>query len=73
MKISPSPQKLSKVSTSVSFLISFALYAIGFGYFLLREDAPEPLAQAGTTKVTMSLASINTNSKVKTNAESAKP
>ncbi|MUU41074.1 energy transducer TonB [Helicobacter pylori] len=73
MKISPSPRKLSKVSTSVSFLISFALYAIGFGYFLLREDAPEPLAQAGTTKVTMSLASINTNSKVKTNAESAKP
>ncbi|WP_187930805.1 energy transducer TonB [Helicobacter pylori] len=73
MKISPSPRKLSKVSTSVSFLISFALYAIGFGYFLLREDAPEPLAQAGTTNVTMSLASINTNSKVKTNAESAKP
>ncbi|WQV64267.1 energy transducer TonB [Helicobacter pylori] len=73
MKISPSPQKLSKVSTSVSFLISFALYAIGFGYFLLREDAPEPLAQAGTTKVTMSLASINTNSNTKTNAESAKP
>ncbi|WQR70225.1 energy transducer TonB [Helicobacter pylori] len=73
MKISPSPQKLSKVSTSVSFLISFALYAIGFGYFLLREEAPAPLAQAGTTKVTMSLASINTNSKVKTNAESAKP
>ncbi|EMH59310.1 TonB family protein [Helicobacter pylori] len=73
MKISPSPRKLSKVSTSVSFLISFVLYAIGFGYFLLREDAPEPLAQAGTTKVTMSLASINTNSKVKTNAESAKP
>ncbi|GAA9621161.1 hypothetical protein HpHA88_05910 [Helicobacter pylori] len=73
MKISPSPQKLSKVSTSVSFLISFALYAIGFGYFLLREDVPEPLAQAGTTKVTMSLASINTNSNTKTNAESAKP
>ncbi len=73
MKISPSPQKLSKVSTSVSFLISFALYAIGFGYFLLREEAPTPLAQAGTTKVTMSLASINTNSNTKTNAESAKP
>ncbi|MGT0067779.1 energy transducer TonB family protein [Helicobacter pylori] len=73
MKISPSPQKLSKVSTSVSFLISFALYAIGFGYFLLHEEAPEPLAQAGTTKVTMSLASINTNSNTKTNAESAKP
>ncbi len=73
MKISPSPRKLSRVSTSVSFLISFALYAIGFGYFLLREDAPEPLAQAGTTKVTMSLASINTNSNIKTNAESAKP
>ncbi|GAA9906469.1 hypothetical protein VN0800_07940 [Helicobacter pylori] len=73
MKISPFPQKLSKVSTSVSFLISFVLYAIGFGYFLLREEAPTPLAQAGTTKVTMSLASINTNSKVKTNAESAKP
>ncbi|MCY0725451.1 hypothetical protein OVW19_27270, partial [Klebsiella pneumoniae] len=69
MKISPSPQKLSKVSTSVSFLISFALYAIGFGYFLLREEAPTPLAQAGTTKVTMSLASINTNSNTKTNAE----
>ncbi|GHS28653.1 hypothetical protein VN1155_05440 [Helicobacter pylori] len=73
MKISPSPRKLSKVSTSVSFLISFALYAIGFGYFLLHEEAPTPLAQAGTTKVTMSLASINTNSNTKTNAESAKP
>ncbi|GAA7669529.1 energy transducer TonB [Helicobacter pylori] len=73
MKISPSPRKLSKVSTSVSFLISFALYALGFGYFLLHEEAPAPLAQAGTTKVTMSLASINTNSNTKTNAESAKP
>ncbi|AFI03469.1 energy transducer TonB family protein [Helicobacter cetorum] len=73
MKTSLSPHKLSKISTLTGFAITFVLYAGGLVYFLLREDAPMSLAQAGTTKVTMSLASINTNSNVKTNAESAKP
>lgn len=33
--------KFSKVLMSVSFLIFFVLYVIGFGYFLLCEDVLE--------------------------------
>ncbi|WP_104744581.1 energy transducer TonB family protein [Helicobacter acinonychis] len=72
MKTSLSPHKLSKFSSIIGFLSASILYTLGIGYFLLREDAPLPLAQAGNNKVTMSLASINTNANKKVNAESAK-
>ncbi|WP_158652637.1 hypothetical protein [Helicobacter ailurogastricus] len=62
MKTSPSPQKKSRSSTSISFVITAVLYALGIGvFFASHPDHIERLAQAGNQSITMSLASIDTH------------